>query len=588
MFLATTADQRFWKKDESTLFLGGWCKLYSHKPVWEAIDHEVLPYHWDDRKRLYSDYLYLDKLYEDVLAQLSTILNRLHGENHSVRYWRIIIGPWLYGFVGILYDRYLSISSAEASGKVTGTVTADYSYGYWTPRDFNEFSERFSNDAYNHYLYSRIIELSSRLKHEKRDCSGIPKESSQAQQSSHLVISAGKFLFNAYAKVIPDSFKRAVFISTFFSIKDDLLLQLSLGQCPFWVFPKAEIPAQEIDGNLRKGICITHNNNFTKLLYHLIPEQFPQFYLESYHLLKKKALKALPSKPNIIFTANDHVHNDFFKIWAASCSEHGSLFVGTQHGGFEGMGCWFSLEEHQNKIWDRYYSWGWESDVVKHIKPLPSGRLRAFNKIRPNKNGRILMVNTAFMRYSYFMQSMPVASSGQETYLQGLINFIHGLDNAPKELLTVRMYPLNLQDFQKERFEEKFPDIDCYTGKKSLYKQLQESRLFIGNNNGTAILEALVANVPSVIFWNPYYWELRDSAIPYFDELRQVGILHDAPESAADLINKIYQDPLSWWRTPAIQKAKDEFCHEFARTSKDWLKEWKTELRQLESAWKPA
>ena len=50
MFLVLTADQRFWKTDEKILFLGEWCRLYRHKPIWSGLDAEVLPYHWDDRE----------------------------------------------------------------------------------------------------------------------------------------------------------------------------------------------------------------------------------------------------------------------------------------------------------------------------------------------------------------------------------------------------------------------------------------------------------------------------------------------------------------------------------------------------------
>lgn len=118
-----------------------------------------------------------------------------------------------------------------------------------------------------------------------------------------------------------------------------------------------------------------------------------------------------------------------------------------------------------------------------------------------------------------------------------------------------------------------------------MYKQLRESRLFIGNANGTTYLEAFTANIPSLIFWNPDQWEIRASAKPYFDKLHSVGIFHDTPESAAELVNKIYNDPIAWWHQPEIQEAKDQFCHQFARTSEHWLKEWKEELLGLEAKW---
>lgn len=196
------------------------------------------------------------------------------------------------------------------------------------------------------------------------------------------------------------------------------------------------------------------------------------------------------------------------------------------------------------------------------------------------------MVNTVFIRYSYFMQSMPVASSGYEVYLRGIFKFIHFLGERPQKLLTVRLYPHDYQNCERERFEQECPNIECYLGRKTMYEQMQESRLFIGNANGTTYLEAFVANIPSLIFWNPDQWEIRASAQPYFDKLRSAGIFHDTPESAAELVNNIYNDPIAWWQQPQIQDAKDQFCYQFARTSECWLKEWKEELLGLESKWR--
>lgn len=53
------------------------------------------------------------------------------------------------------------------------------------------------------------------------------------------------------------------------------------------------------------------------------------------------------------------------------------------------------------------------------------------------------------------------------------------------------------------------------------------------------------------------------------------------PGSAAAKVNEIFNDPASWWNQSEIQKAKDEFCFQFARTSDKWLDEWKEELNSL-------
>ena len=109
--LVTTALEDSWPKDPETpvLFLGEWCRLYSRKERWQKMNSEVLSYHWDDRTKLYNDYIYINHLYEKCLNCLSEKLNEIHKVDHSVRYWRILIGPWLGQFIQMLFDRWSSL-----------------------------------------------------------------------------------------------------------------------------------------------------------------------------------------------------------------------------------------------------------------------------------------------------------------------------------------------------------------------------------------------------------------------------------------------------------------------------------------------
>ena len=109
--LITTAIEETWPKDKDkpVLFLGEWCKLYHRKSLWKDMNAKTAPYHWDDRKKLIGDYRLLQTTHEKFLIQLSGILNKLHNTNHSERYWRILIGPWLGWFVQIVFDRWFML-----------------------------------------------------------------------------------------------------------------------------------------------------------------------------------------------------------------------------------------------------------------------------------------------------------------------------------------------------------------------------------------------------------------------------------------------------------------------------------------------
>jgi putative transferase (TIGR04331 family) len=88
-------------------------------------------------------------------------------------------------------------------------------------------------------------------------------------------------------------------------------------------------------------------------------------------------------------------------------------------------------------------------------------------------------------------------------------------------------------------------------------------------------------NFTTVIFWDPKRVNMLKSTQPYFDDLRRVRILHDTPESAAKLVNEIYEDPISWWSSPDIQEVRKNLCHQYARTSDKWLSQWKEELWKI-------
>ena len=167
MYLSTTAIEEFWDKSKKIIFLGEWCRLYKRKSEWGKLEHEVLPYHWDDRERLYRDYLYLDCVYEKYLRTLGQTLNEIHDVTHSPRYWRIVVGPWLYTFIQVLYDRYLSISEAVESGKVTATRICKTPDDSWTSGNIGTFEGWCMGDEYNCYLYSWIIKYLKKLPYEE-------------------------------------------------------------------------------------------------------------------------------------------------------------------------------------------------------------------------------------------------------------------------------------------------------------------------------------------------------------------------------------------------------------------------------------
>lgn len=584
MFLATTADQRYWNKDKKIFFLGEWCRIFDQKHIWSKLDHEVMSYHWDHPDRYYRDFQYLDKLYENYLRLLSEKLNSLHGENHSLRYWRLILSPWLYNFIEVFYDRYLSIRSAKDSKKVTQTWIPPLDHSKNIPKDFSQFQEMQFGESYNLYLYGYIIRNLGGVPYEQKSgwnnlCLPTPKKPVNFLEQLKKICK--KFL-EYYAKHIPKQLNSIVFVSSYLKARDLLRIQISLGQLPYPCSPLIVAKGSTPDIELRKKIVLqTSQNEFESLLGNLIPNQIPTVVIEEYADMKQRALIEFPKNPEVIFTANAGYINEGFKFWAANSVEHGTKLTGTQHGGHYGVSLWSANEFHEIKIADQYFTWGWEESGKTNVVPRFSGQLEGTKRtIRMDSQGGILWLGMSRPRYSQWMFGAPVGAQMLD-YLQDQELFFNSISHDVRKHFLLRFFPRDFDWQVAQRLAESLPDLKQYHGNQSMYKLLNQNRLCIGTYNATTNLETLSANFPTIAYWNFDQWALRESAKPYFEDLCRVGIFHKTPESAARKVNEVFKNPQNWWQLSEVQDARENFCQRFARTSEKWIEEWKKELLKL-------
>ncbi len=81
-------------------------------------------------------------------------------------------------------------------------------------------------------------------------------------------------------------------------------------------------------------------------------------------------------------------------------------------------------------------------------------------------------------------------------------------------------------------------------------------------------------NKPTVVFWKPESSEINPEAKIYIDLLKDVGIYHTSPKSAAEMISNIYPDIDEWWYAPDTQRARNNFVDKYAVVSKTWREDW--------------
>ena len=327
MFLVTTPNQKYWKTDEKILFLNEWCKLYSEKHIWSNLDHETLPSPWDQYQQFDSHRTYLDDIYEKYLKVLASNLNNCHNEDRSIRYWRMIIGPWLNIFIDIVYDRYLSIKSAIDSKKVTSTWIPNINPELCVPTDSaNFFSLAGYNSNFNLYLYGRVTMklggIPFTLKEDASFLNPLDLSETTSLTCSVNIKKINRNFARAILKKIPDRFHKIVFCSPGLSLRNNLKLLFSLGQAPF-VSPCITPCRTPIKENLRKNIKVSEEaDEFESILNDLIAEQLPMSICEGYLAMRNKSLETYPKATKAIFASNKMSASsggpdEAFRFWVA-------------------------------------------------------------------------------------------------------------------------------------------------------------------------------------------------------------------------------------------------------------------------------
>ena len=568
-FLITTSDKRSWGSHQNNIFLGSWCESFGKE---NPENLKIQNYHWDDKEKFERDIQYLNDLYETKLDELSIAMNKIHNETNNKSFWRIIIGPWLKSFIDVVFDRYESIDILNSEHEIDNTYCLKANYLDWTPKDFNEYLNLIKFDEWNHLIYSEIIKYIgipfNEIKTPLIRLSGGKRKNPLKKLFNHIN--------NYYNKLLPNKFNKNFVVAGYFKPLQLIKFHFFLKQIPQFLNYELEINrATTIKTDVRSKIILNSNNKFEVLLNDLIKKQIPTAYIESYELIKKKAIKFFPKYPAVILTSNAFNSNEAFKFWVASKKESiNTKYIINQHGGNFGICFYSQSEKHQILTSNIFTTWGWIDSKNKKIKPMPSYKLQQLKYKKRNNISNIQLLVASYPKHFYTLIDQPNASQNIE-YFNGIENLLNKLENNVKKKLKIRIH----QDLYGWKIKQRFCELGYRDSLEdstsiSFKKSTNNSSISICTFNSTTFLETLSANVPTLIFFSSNRYLIRDNAKPMFEKLKNVKIFFETPEELAKHLNDIHLDIYDWWNQQELQSTKNEFCYNYARKSENWASIW--------------
>lgn len=580
-YLITTDDERTWKFDRPVIFLGEWCRSYDRKHVWQDMDAIVATPYGLGQKQKDADHAEARALEEGLFSVLCDTLNEDHGTRHGARFWKIVLGHWFHRYVDVILNRVRTLELCLRTHPLSGTTAFSDECYTLAPQDSYAAIWAFNDSRWNSALYVRILNLLG--------ATGCPMEIISGDASAGFRWPVAGPEHNPGRRILKWGYRHArklagqlagkndaFIINSFLPRKEEIKLQLALGQVPqLWASPKpalAENPDRKLRQSLSARIAGDADGSLAGILRAMLFELLPLCYLEGFAELAE-SVKQLPwpKGPEFIFTSNNFDTDEVFKLWTATKVESGFKYVTGQHGSNYGT-YRYMYPAVEEETADRFLTWGWTDGLPQHT-PTFIFKTAGRKAEACNPDGGLLLIEL----HAGLMLSTWDATAEFKAYFADQQRFIEKLQNLPKEHLTIRLHHghTNLKWCEEDRWKEFDPTLKLDAGASDISKLIAQSRLIIHSYDSSGILETLSQNIPTLAFWQNDFDHLRESAIPYYQLLVDAGIIHFTPESAAAKVNEVWGDVAGWWRQASVQDARKQFCDRYARVSEHPVCEFK-------------
>lgn len=548
-------------KNSHILFLNDGCKLYKNENVHKVHkNNRVLNFRTNLSEK---KFFYLIKIYEILLKEISLKLNKIHNVDCSLEYWRILIGPWLFQFISIIFWNYKTLQYINNNLLIKYVEIANINDQIYPFKDANDFSYSATTDEFNNKIYNDLLKYFKNIKVKYFEVT--PKKNKFKKNISNLKLVFLNFISN-YLNL---NFQKKVFIhEPYFPATISFLLQIRLWQFPSF-YKSPLIANKTLNKSIRIQKFSRSKNVFLNILKDLVFKYMPGSYIENFGEYKKKFKKInWPKNPRIVFSSNSFFHDDFFKLWLAEEKEnYDPKFISGQHGGSFFISKFHFYELHQKKISDQIATWGYKKEDI--YKPLFN--FKACNKnIKFNPKGSFLMIDfelsrfpTASIVYNNFLFS---------SHLNNKIIFLKNLSSRIQSKLVFRPYSHDLGWNTLDKVKKIYGSIKVDQN-KNIYDSLKNSRICISTVNSTTFLETLNLNFPTIIYFDLKKDLIRNDAKSCFDHLKEVNIYFDNPISAAEHLNNIWDQIDKWWFNKRTQKAVSYFCNKYSKRTNNPINE---------------
>ena len=550
--LITTYNAKTWKNDNA-IFCGKWCVPFEKEK--KISNNQIIYFHWSDKLKVKKDYFYLKKIYMEILADLTRILNDHHKINLHQKSWNLLLSPWLITIISTIFDKHECIKLALNQNSKYKIKILKFENKHFSSYNYLDFANnKHPSDDWHHIIFADIIKKNFK---EKFIIETIKK--GKPIFRNHYTFKLN--LIERFKNFISLKFflkKNELFLdSSYIGFFDFIKLMIKNKQIPFWISAfneNRELNINNFDLNLReiisKKITKKKTNPFEFYLFNNIINFIPMSYLENFKEYQNKISKLKFFGSNII-SRGAHFDNDLYKHWCMNQLQKGKKHYISFHGG--GMPIKYLNFEYEYKI---------AKKIIVHNNIFNKNQiklpvLKYMPKIKFLKNStKILLVTKPYnSKFTSRISFEPDSTNALEEF-NNLMNLVKHVDNKFKKNICARFLG------EEWNFNKRFRNIikNAKIDKNiNYFNSLKSTRLVVSTYLSTAFAEAVNENIPSICLLNRGNWYFHEKFDSLIKKMKKNNIIFYNSFECAEHINKHYNKINEWWNSDLIKSTINDF-----------------------------
>jgi len=502
---------------------------------------------------------------------LSERLNQIHNISNSDKYWKQTFYRGLKRYISLVYEFYNQVE--ERFDHDNHDFYLLDNSDFYTPMDLEDLRTYLSySDIANEQLFAIYVNFYYPSSvDDKKKLIDLKKYRSSINEPHPSLVK--QIIYYVYSKM---------------SILKPNVILLGVGyassrihslifKSKFKIFLHNMQPLDLINSNLateKRQLLSSWQNDFDKFdkfFFKTTESFFPNIFIENYlqaATYYEKQAKQYSSAKYVI--SELWISNNAMSFLIAHLQKENNVkFINSEH---RGMTHIFENSEFKETLdlCDEYLTIGWyDKQLDQNFKLTPAGLLNDTTNnpkdLKEYKDKILYMTAPIYAkRTNYFHDNFFMGEDSKYTF-EFQKSFFSSLDKNIFSRMIYRMAPImkvkDIATYNQKAILKPYTDLmHDDTGVYSGLDAMSSSKLVIIDYIGSGYLEALMNNIPTLVFLNQNAYFSKSGA-EFFSELIEANILHADPIKAALFLMEIEHDPLDWWMSENTQKARKSFIN---------------------------